>query len=195
MTDQLDAVRRAEGFNLPLTLAELKPPRAEAGLLDSPELAALWNEGQLERQDVDRSPADLAERDLARRVRVMKAVRGGGIHTPADYFHAAGVLQHGSLPEHYHLAFDLARRAADAGHPPARWLAAAAMDRWLMSCGLPQRFGTQYVDRGDGWMIYEVDPVTTDEERAGWDVPPLAELQARVDELNSPAAPADQDAD
>jgi hypothetical protein len=54
------------------------------------------------------------------------------------------------------------------------------MDRWLLHRGLPQRFGTQYLDLGDGWRLYEVDPATTDEERAAWDVPPLTEARRRT---------------
>ena len=33
-------------------------------------------------------------------------------------------------------------------------------------CGLPQKYGTQYRSAGDRWVLHEVDPATSDEERA-----------------------------
>ena len=37
--------------------------------------------------------------------------------------------------------------------------------------------------RGDRWVLWPVDPATTDAERAEWDVPPLAEALRRAEEL------------
>ncbi len=66
----------------------------------------------------------------------------------------------------------------------ARWLAAAAKDRGLMRLGLPQRYGTQYNIADDGaWILWDVDPSTTDEERAAWNVPTLAENRARGERM------------
>jgi len=114
----------------------------------------------------------------------MSLLDDGQVRTAADFYHAAMILQHATLPEHNHLGFELARRAADAGHPGARWLAAAAMDRWLMKKGLPQKFGTQYVDDGGVWDLYWVDPATTDDERAEWDVPTLTEAYELLAAMN-----------
>jgi len=62
-------------------------------------------------------------------------------------------------------------RAAELGSTrPARWLAAAAYDRWLMTGGLPQKYGTQFRFANGRWGLHEVDPTTSDEERARWDV-------------------------
>ncbi len=72
-------------------------------------------------------------------------------------------------------AHALARRAAELGHRTN--LAAAAYDRWLLIQGKPQKYGTQY--QWDG-TLYPVDPAMTDEERAAWLVPPLAQLQTDV---------------
>ena len=33
------------------------------------------------------------------------------------------------------------------------------------------------------WVLHEVDPTTSDEERARWDVPPLAEALRRADQM------------
>jgi len=97
-----------------------------------------------------------------------------------DHYHAAMVFQHGGSAESYRRARELALRAADLGHRPARWLAAAALDRLLVHEGRRQRYGTQYRTWGGERMLVEVDPSTTDRERAEWDVPPLAEARARA---------------
>jgi hypothetical protein len=49
--------------------------------------------------------------------------------------------------------------------------------------GRPQRYGTQFVPYGVRHRLWDVEPATTDEERAAWAVPPLAEQLRRADEL------------
>jgi hypothetical protein len=174
------ASRQDEAFNLLEVLLRLPSPRSGG---DDAELTRLFDQDQRDRA-AGELPSDLTARDRARRAMVMRLIDDGRLCTPGDFFHAAMVFQHGRTSGHYHLAFELARRAADAGHHRARWLAAAAMDRWLMCRGLPQKFGTQYLDRGGGWVLYDVDATTSDEERAAWNVPPLAEAYRHADELN-----------
>ena len=53
----------------------------------------------------------------------------------------------------------------------------------------PQKYGTQYRARGDVWELYEVDPETTDAERAEWGVTPLAEARRRAEELTARRPP------
>lgn len=115
----------------------------------------------------------------ARRGRVEELIAAGALATAADYYHAARVLQHGERLAHWWRAHELARTAAALGHPQARYQAAAALDRWLMRGGRPQKYGTNSVIDGDRWRVWDHDPATTDAERAAWDVPPLAELLAR----------------
>ena len=40
------------------------------------------------------------------------------------------------------------------------------------------------------WVLHEVDPATSDEERARWDVPPLAEALRRADQMSRNDPPA-----
>jgi hypothetical protein len=57
-----------------------------------------------------------------------------------------------------------------------------------MHQGKPQRFGTQYFAMGgDLPGLWQVDPATTDEERAEWDVPPLHEALDRAGGRVQPA--------
>jgi hypothetical protein len=128
-------------------------------------------------------------RDDRRRAEAEALLAAGAAAAPEDLYHAAMLFQHGSDPDHYRWAHELANRAAGLGHRPARWLAAAAEDRWLMAAGRPQRYGTQYRSHGGRWELWPVDPATTDADRAAWDVPPLAEARRRAAELTCEGGP------
>jgi hypothetical protein len=102
---------------------------------------------------------------------------------PDDYFYAALIFQHGESLADIWQAHTLAQRAAELGaaatlgpnQTDSRWLAAAALDRWLMYQGQPQKYGTQFVPDGKRIRLWDVDPATTDAERAAIHVPSLAE--------------------
>jgi len=145
------------------------------------ELRALFEQDQADRDGGLRP--DARARDDRRRRQVEALIAAGGLRDPEDYYHAAMVFQHGTKPAHYLRAHELASRGAELGVREARWLAAAAYDRWLMMNGRPQKYGTQYRADGGRWVLWEVDPATTDAERAQWDVPTLAEAHARAEEM------------
>ena len=124
--------------------------------------------------------------DTARRVEVSGYIQNGQIHNERDLVYAAFIFQHGDCPEHYHFANQLAKIALDAGYEEAGWIYAATLDRYLMSLGELQKFGTQYTRVEGELKLYPVDPTTTDAERARYNVPPLSEIeQTRSDELNA----------
>ena len=117
-------------------------------------------------EDIDWSKVSV--RDREHRARVAEIMAAGEAKVSDDYYHAAMVYQHGDKPEHYKQAHEWAKRAAELepNHGAAKWLAAAAEDRWLMNQGKPQKYGTQFRKTNDRWELYEVDPTVTDEERA-----------------------------
>src|SRR5262245_48159292 len=133
----------------------------------------------------------MAARDRDRRRRVLELLAAGEVLDGPDHYHAAMVFQHGGSPESYQRARQLALRAVELGHRPGRWLAAAALDRLLVHQGRRQKYGTQYRMWGDKRMLVEVEPATRDEERAEWDVRPLAEALARA-EGGIPPDPSEQ---
>ncbi len=122
----------------------------------------------------------LRTRDRARRDAVMALLADGWPEVADDLYAAAWILNHGDKADEAALGSRLAARAAELGHPKARWLAAAALDRSLMYAGKPQKYGTNMVPDGVGYRVWDVDPATTDAERIANDVPTLAELQARA---------------
>jgi hypothetical protein len=143
--------------------------------------------------------------DWRRRRRLGRLVQAGALSTAEDYYHAAMLLQHSPRLNDYWRAHQLALRSIERGYRPARWLAAATLDRWLMAQRRPQKYGTQYVPvsvphrAGWAWFwwtawtarrvrLWDVDPDTTDDERQAWDVPPLAEALARADGFFDPSS-------
>lgn len=145
----------------------------------NPSLQALYAEDQIECRQWRGAEVFLASQ--ARRAQAEELIAAGSLHTATDYWHAARLLQHGERLAHWWQAHLLALAAADLGHPEGRWLAAAALDRWLLHQDRPQRFGTQSVGDGQGGVrVWDVDPTTTDAERAAWNVLPLAALHAQA---------------
>jgi hypothetical protein len=123
----------------------------------------------------------LRQRDAQRRSRASELLAQAGVSAPDDYFHAAVILQHGETLQDIWHAHELAQQAAELGATQSmgpkdsRWLAAAALDRWLMYQGKPQTYGTQFVPDGKRWRLWDVESGTTDAERTAHHVPALQE--------------------
>ena len=131
--------------------------------------------------------AAVLARDAVRRDVVRLSLARGMIRTAADHVHAALVMQHGTTPEDFALARDLAKKAAELQPwlAEARWLFAAATDRHLHSIGKPQIFGTQLRQVDGRWTLEPFDPgAITDEERARWRAHSVAERQRFIAKLN-----------
>lgn len=132
----------------------------------------------------------LHEDVLARQSERLAIARGlaadGALEKPQDYLFAAAILVTGDSIEDLLQAHELALHAAELGDDRGLSVAAEAVDKVALKHGIPQRYGTQYVFEPvlKRWSLYEVDPRTTDAEREAMGVPPLAELLARVDQLN-----------
>jgi hypothetical protein len=141
---------------------------------DNQELGRLFREDQS-----DRTPEEnidwkvVGPSDKAREARVKELSRQNMLNTGADYYHGAMILQHAETSEDYLLAHELCVIAISKGNQDAKWLAAASEDRFLMSIGRPQRFGTQY--RADGpnaeFKLYQMQEGITDAMRIAMDVP------------------------
>jgi hypothetical protein len=125
----------------------------------------------------------LRERDAERRERLQNIVASEGLEELEDYYNAAWILNHGETVEEIWQAHILARKAVELGLRRARWLAAATYDRWLMYQGKAQKYGTQIVPDGKRQRVWDVDATTSDDERAEWDVPSLAEMEKRAEEV------------
>jgi hypothetical protein len=163
-----------------------------------PELVRLFDEDQRERefhpQYGTQDYWNLRHRDSERRERVLQIIEEIGLQSPEDRYHAAMILHHGETLDEIWKAHELAKCAAERGLLAARWLAAAAYDRWLMYQGKAQKYGTQIVPDGTKQRVWDVDPQTSDEKRAEWGVPTLEEQNQRAEKLSitEPMPPMDE---
>ena len=155
---------------------------------DNQELVRLMDEDQADRLPRAGKSIDwkvVGPRDDARLKRVKELYSQNQLRSGNDYFNAALILQHSSVPEDYLLAHELCV-VAISKKQGIESLAAASEDRFLMSIGRPQRFGTQYKSEGpnEPYRLYKVDPGVTDELRRIMMVPSLAEAKAREAAMN-----------
>ena len=161
------------------------------------ELHTLFEADQTERQHHPEYGTteywQLRERDAQRRVRTTALIAENALGEAEDYFHAAMIFQHGESLEDVWQAHHLTAKAASLGYEPAQWLTAAALDRWLMYQGKLQTYGTQFVPDGKAYRLWDVDPTTTDADRAAWNVPSLQEQTERAQEMTKqiPQPPMD----
>jgi len=145
-------------------------------------LTQLQRDDQNARQPpMDIDPVELDKADRLRREEALGYLQNGQVVYAWSLYSAALIFQHGDCPDHYRLAADLALRAHELNDPSAGWLHTAAADRYLLSVGQLQRYGTQYVvDVENHFVLCPVSPDMTDEERAEFGLPGLTELQARA---------------
>ena len=85
----------------------------------------------------------LNERDQERLQRVLELHKQGEIFSAENLYRAAMILQHGTESTHYELGYLFAKQASEMGYHDADWLSKAAYDRWMLSLGKPQEYGTQ----------------------------------------------------
>ncbi|MDD5657846.1 MAG: hypothetical protein PHF00_11410 [Elusimicrobia bacterium] len=155
---------------------------------DNLRLEELYEADQKDRAAVFASAAALQElkhRDGMRKTLVLEMISQDGINTPNDLYRAAVILLHASEPKDFLAAHRLAATAAIGGHRPARWLAAASLDRFLMSVGMPQVYGTQFEHNVED-NKYQLRLPIDDSSLLHWEkkfyaVPPVAE---RLKQLN-----------
>ncbi len=86
----------------------------------------------------------LPGRDKARLSRAREIIRLNADSLSGEaMYHAAMILQHGNSSGDFESAHHLARSAFEAGVVKAEGLSRAAYDRWQLSIGKPQKYGTQ----------------------------------------------------
>lgn len=125
------------------------PVRHESA--DDPEMGAIFAADQADRSPGSPvAPALLIDNDQKRRLATRGLLEAGRLHSGSDFQRAAFVFQHGDGPDDYLLAHSLALAAIARGHPEASWIAAATLDRFLISTGRRQIYGTQTHQGADG---------------------------------------------
>jgi len=129
----------------------------------------------------DLSPQTVGERDRIRRSAVKEMLVEGKISAAVDFENAALIMQHGGTSDDFQLANSLATVAVamEPDRQLASWLIAATLDRFLLSRGKPQWYGTQFAraKNGEKPKLMPFDPsAVSDAERAAKHIPLASEL-------------------
>ncbi len=151
------------------------------------EMTAIFDADQADRASPVIEWSVVGPRDQARAARTKAMLDGGLLASGEDYYHAAFVFQHGSVPNDYLLAHTLAMIAVARGRPDANWIAAATLDRYLQRIGQKQIFGTQFGYSGNSATTQ--DPydrqLLSDAIRKAIGVPPIAAQEERRKEIEA----------
>ncbi len=169
--------------------------RAHAGdaapaLAPSQELMEIFRADQEERENFTKLKPEevltLRERDKSRRDRVTELMNAGSLKSADDYYYAAMVFQHGEKPDDYLIAHVLATVAAfKTDKLAAKWLSAAALDRYLVSRQGLQVFNTQFTIDGTGkWQLRPHHALVPDGVLIEYGAKTLKETEKFLEERN-----------
>lgn len=102
---------------------------------------------------------NMASHDLQRRMRIGEIFGEGCLKSAADYEAAFIVYQHGNTANQYFQAFLWSQQALALGDTHVKGDVATAMDRYLVSTGQKELFGTQAIQPtlGGCWCIQPVE--------------------------------------
>jgi len=97
------------------------------------------------------------------------------------------ILQHGGDSTAYRQAYELSRRSVelDSTNGDARWLTVASYDRYLLSKGQAQWYGTQYLTLNGTTYLRPIDTTqVSDAERRQYGLRTLSAIRAYLTEQN-----------
>ncbi len=154
--------------------------------LENLELVEIYNMDQADRKTDSIDWKVVWKKDSLRQVRVYELLDSNKVITSIDYRNAAMIFQHGRDSISYGMAVKLMRKSIELDSTASKWLLAAAIDRYLLSKGEAQIYGTQYEKNGDEpWKLSRIDTTKiSDKERIKYGVETLAEQLETVKKLN-----------
>lgn len=129
----------------------------------------------------------ISKRDELRRKRVIQLMASNSILSAEDYTKAAMIYQHGIDSSDYLKAVEFMTTAIKLDSSINNYLFAAATDRYLLSIGRPQIYGTQIIQEGnDAWEMKNYDTTAvSDAEKKRMVVRSLSEQYEYVNKLNN----------
>lgn len=148
----------------------------------SAEVQALFDADKAEHD----SPTDQTEKNDAKRLKSLSKLEKSGLCTVEDKLNAAYVLYRSREVEDLHRGHEYAIEAMNAHLHSAAWMSAISYDRWQVSQGLQQRYGSQFTVRPDGrTCMYPVASDTSDAERKQYSLPPIQDAYRRALDANN----------
>lgn len=155
---------------------------------DNTELIEIYKNDQADRKVDNIDWSIVSENDRKREKRIYELIEEGALRTSNDYHNAAMIFQHGMDSTAYGMAVKLMKKSIDLDPNANKWLFAAATDRYLLSIGEPQIYGTQFSrknEEGAKWERSNMDTTKiTDAQRIEYDVETLAQQQEKLHTMN-----------
>jgi hypothetical protein len=142
--------------------------------------AALYTLYAADQADRSAKNPETAKNDADRRAEVHRFDKAGEICSGLDHYHAAVILLHGDDAADAARAYELAVESMNRRVPQGPWAVANTFDRWRVSRGLAQSYGTATAVVKGKLCIYPVDPAFSDAMRAQYGMDPIASAYRRV---------------
>ena len=160
--------------------------KVEKEKLMSLSIDELYLSDQDDRKNSEINWSIVSERDRLRRKRIGQLIDSNKIKSADNYHKAAMIFQHGVDSSDYLKAVEFMKTAIKIDSTINKSLFAAATDRYLLSIGKPQIYGTQYIQEGNKpWELKNYDTTAvSDVERKRLGVGTLREQLEKVNELN-----------
>lgn len=156
-------------------------------------LVGLFEELQEERLQADwedtnsfslKSLKKIGLREKKTRKEVIEMLKKGEIKTSDDFYRAAMLFQHGGDFKSYALAIALAAVSGYLGESWGRGLYAMAIDRFLLSIGQKQYFGTNLEKVRGKWHLAPYNRKTSDYERQSYLIGSMKDILKEIKKLN-----------
>lgn len=140
----------------------------DADQADRKALQGKWNDPELSKTMIDND----SKRLIRAREIYEEHMSRTALLSSEELIQLAFLFQHSPESDDYRKAYDLGEAAGDEG----KWIAAAAEDRWLLSKGEKQKWGTRFLNETEqAPMASDEESGITDEMRAQREIPPRAE--------------------
>lgn len=155
--------------------------------MDNAELIELTDADQNERKSFELDPKLIYVKDSLRREKVKVLERLKKLKTSNDFYNAALIFQHGRDSTDYLKALNFMKKSIELDSTRNKWLFAAITDRYLLSIGKPQIYGTQFFkEEGKPWIQENYDSLKVDDqERKKYGVKTLKEQKEALKKMNN----------
>ena len=142
-------------------------------LFDTDQADRMALHGNWDNQEVTQRMAENDSRRLQRAGEIYEQYKSGSVSlTDSEKVQLAFLFQHSHSTDDYWKAHELGEAAGEEG----KWIAAAAEDRWLLSKGEKQKWGTQFLnDTEQASMLTDEESGITDEMRREREIPVRAD--------------------
>jgi len=151
----------------------------------SAAIKQLYDDGEAERADRSATASSVLERDEERVKAILKYDKKGQLCTVEDKWYGAWILTQADSVETLERAYQLAQDTMNARYANGPWLVAYVFDMKRVAQGYRQSYGSQtQVNERNQRCLVEIEPDVTDEQRAKYNVRPIADEYRQVLDAN-----------